>query len=464
MIGAKSFTIVSGKDLALRGMSSSADIADGAFSPETDAVNLIAQPGVLNAPAAPTDKSANLTGAIIASCEDPLYLGAHRVFVADNGTYYTCNSAGDLTAKRSDGTNTYVDGFSHMAAFDGAVFATSKETVIKWTVDSAFNASYATFTNSNVPHPIVVFENNIFYGDKNLLLRQSSAGAAPATILTLSTEQTIIALGVDPGSGKILISTTTQMNISDTVPTTNKLHYYDGSANKTARTVRIDDMVTAIYPNGASVFIGYGQNFGLWTGSGIRFLRKLNISFVNTQLPYHARFANIGTTLFIVEKTQVLAYGEVRNGGPKVFYYAYKNNVNSNNISHITNLGSNILAIAFPTTKFYTFDTMSIATTNTQVFYTNKVEFDDEIWLREIWVYYKSSAASNATPGNIYFIDESTTVSSNYSLQNTSGANEYVHKITGISAKLGTLQIRPVMDTGVVGIRKIVIKYDPANV
>jgi hypothetical protein len=462
MIGSKTFTI--GSQDFLAGMTTAADSTDGGFSPETDAVNLVAQPGVLNAPAAPTDKSTNLTGDIIASCEDPQFSGVQRVFVATNGTFYTSNSAGDLTLARTDNTNTYAAGFTHAAGYAGSVFVTAKEKITKWTVDSSFNASFFSFTNTNVPHPVLPFAGNLYYGDKNLLLRQQGVAGTPTTILTLSSELCIVALGFDPASGQMLISTTTQLNISDSVPTINQIHVYDGASGNTTRAPYVDDMVCGLYPTATTVFAGFGKNLGYWTGSGVQQLRSLNVSNSSNELPYRQHFTNIGSTMYLVEKTQILAYGPITAGVAKVFYYAYKNNVNSNSITHVCNMGSGLLGIAFSSNKFYTFDTNSIASTNTQAFYSRFYEFDSEIWVREIWLYYKSAVSNNASPGNVYFNTESDSgFNTPYSLQNKSGASESIHKITGLDKKLSSTKLRLNLDTTIAGIRKIVVRFDPAN-
>ena len=78
----------------LKGMSSGDDISDGGFSPLTEGLNLIANPGIIYAPAAEvnTDSDAILTGEIIASCPDHNVTNIDsRLLVADDGTFYKYN-------------------------------------------------------------------------------------------------------------------------------------------------------------------------------------------------------------------------------------------------------------------------------------------------------------------------------------------------------------------------------------
>ena len=66
----------------LRGMSSGGDISDGGFSPDTEAVNPIIEPGVLFAPAAAADADSDnrlsTTIEIIASAPDMANFGFYN--------------------------------------------------------------------------------------------------------------------------------------------------------------------------------------------------------------------------------------------------------------------------------------------------------------------------------------------------------------------------------------------------
>lgn len=457
----------------VKGMSSSDNISDGGFSPNTDAINLIAESGVAYSPAAPTDKSTNVVGNIIASVPDPQFSGAQRIFIDDGGHYYTSNSAGDLTLAQTDSSgNTYAASFTHAAAFGGATFVTSKEKVIKYnTSGPVFTTNYATFTTANTVHPNIVYIDFLYYGDKNLLLRQSSDTSAPVTILTLTPEQNIISLGIDPGSGQMLISTTTQLNSSDSVPTINKVHYYNGSAPQPSKTVTVDDMVTAFYPVGGNIYVTYSNCLGYWSGAGIQFLRKIKIAYGNfgpTTLPYRQHLTNIESTLYVIDGTQILAHGPVSQNGGKVFYYAFNNRIGGN-LSHIAYLGSGLLSFAFPTNKFSTWNTVDVSSTNTQTLDTNSWEFDDEVWVRRARIVWRNQVGNNVDPGSIRFVDQDGTIntvgqSGLFDLKNTSGAASAYKDILNIDLKVKQIQVEMLLDTVNPGIRRILLYGDPANI
>ena len=415
MIGAKSFTI-EGSDL-MKGMSSSAYINDGGFSQggtSKTVINPIAVPGLLHAPGAVTDKSTNLVGEMIASCEDPLQGNSRLLLARDSstqdGTFYYMDSNGALTLKRTDSTNNYIFGKTDMAGYKSEVYATSAEAITRWVPDTTFNVAFFTFSDSAAPHPILVYEDAIYYGDGNLLLRQTdSGGATPATILTLPSNQVIIALGIDPGSGKILISIVDELNGSNTINAQASVGYYDGFSNKLTKKVNVDDMVTAFYTTISNVFVTYGQNLGYWNGAGIQFLRKLDLSFDNTVLAYKHHITNIGRILYVIEKTNILAYGEIVKGQGEVFWYALRNDAgDSGNYSMITNIGQNRLGLGFATTKFYTFDTMSVSAVKNggAIWYSHRYDFDKPVTYMTTLIEYTSAIPSNDNIASLYLISD----------------------------------------------------------
>lgn len=413
MIGSKSFDI--GAKEFIEAMTSNDNLFDGGFSNRSVGINSYVSPGVLSFASLVADISANLAGAMLGSCEDAALLGEDKLFLSrssnGDGKYYTYSSGTGLTLKRTDSTNDYIFGASDIAFYQGSAFGTSDQAVAKWTVDSLFNASYYSFSSTGVPHPELVYQDYIYYGDRNLLLRQSGASGAPATILTLPSSQTITALGIDPGSGNMLIATTTAQNISDTRTVPARVQYYDGFSNKVLKTVIVDDTVNAFFPTGGTVYLSYGQSLGYWNGAGIQFVRNLGLSFDNTALAYRNHFSNIGTTLYVIEGRKVMAFGEVIRGRAPVPRYIYRDI--THDLSLITNLGQNKLAIAGSTSisaatgnVLYALDTSSTATLGTADFYSLRYNFPRPVTFSSVTIEYASAMPTDGNPiGAVQIID-----------------------------------------------------------
>lgn len=362
----------------VRGVSTSAELSDGGFSPDTDNVNLTAVPGVLYIPAASVDSDTDtrLTDGAIASCPDMTFTSPNnRLVVSADGKGYRYDGT-KLTAAGIALTagKTWTSGFTDIVTFAGEAYITSKESITRWqndnTIDGGADFPFA-FANSTVPHPMVVYENNLYHADKNLLLIQTTAGVAPTTVLTLSADQMIVALGVDPVSGLMLISTKNVLDVSGTISTINRLLWYDGNSAKVSKSVFIDDAILGFQNVGGAVLVGYGNNVGYLSGSGIQWLRRLNnVTADNTQLPYKHHMTSIANTFYVLDGVQIMAFGEILPGR-KVWYPAWSNPVNSNKPTLLCEVGSKKLGIGFATTKFYTFDTSSIATVGSMTLHTN---------------------------------------------------------------------------------------------
>lgn len=484
----KNQLIIDGKDW-VKGMSSGANIADGGFSNETDAINITATPGVVYAPAIAVDADTDtrLTGTLIASCPDMNELYAsNRLFVSDDGKGYRYNGTKlDAAGVALTAGKTWSAGFTDIITFGGEAYVTSKESITRWqndnTIDDGADYPY-TFTGpgsnyGSVPHPAIVYENNAYYGNKNILLQQTAAGVAPAAILTLDSSSIIIALGIDPGTGLMLISTVNTLDATGGTPTLCKLLWYDGNSLKVVKSVIIEAPIYGFHSNGGNTFVGYGKNIGYINGSGITFLRKLkNVTNVQAELPFKHHFASIGNTVYVLDGLQVLAYGEVLPGR-KVFYYAFKNNANSNKPTMLADVGSGKLGYSFATTKFYTFDTTSVSSTNTQNIYTNKYDFPRPVYLRSLYIEYASAIANNDNNRSIYYQTEDLQTglqilrvqgsdpATSAGLKNTSGAAVYfIDNVVGFANnKVRSVQFRYINDTTNYGLKRIIVYYDVAE-
>lgn len=472
---------ISSQDL-VKGMSSSDTLSDGGFSPLTDQVQLTASPGAAYQASFPTDASTGLLGEMIASCESPS-LSYARLYVSTDinqaGQFYSFN--GSLTARGAlDTSHSYITGRTDMISFDGEVYGTNATTLVRWSSvgsSDTFDFAFYAFTNGGAPHfaphPAIVYNGFAYYGDGNLLLRQSTAGAAPSVILTLASNQNIVALAIDPGSGQLLLSVVGIANVSDTAATSAYVSFYDGTSAQVSRTVQVDDMVTAFPVTEGALFAAYGQSLGQWNGSGISFLRRFDIDFDNNQLMYKHHFTSVGATLYLIQRNNIIAYGEVRQKGDKIFYPALQNRPSgfAVNLTNIAYLGQNQISISYATAKFAVWNTAIITgTPNPMSFYTNSYDFDDEVWVRRIRVIWADPVGINVQPGSLELLNENGVIftggngSGAYSLINDSGALSAFKDILNIDIKVKMLQVLLNIGNQNPGIRRILVYGDPANI
>lgn len=475
MIG-KEQIVIDGADF-VRGASTSNDLTDGGFSPTTQAVNLTYSPGVLNGVPAMVDKSTNLTGEGIAYTPSDV-TGINGFILSSNGKILSIDSTQTLTSS-SALTGTFTVGTSDIINFyasGGAdkIYATSTTDICRMDTDlTNGNSTWWTVTlgksalTSSCRHPMLNYIGYVFVADGHRIHRIESDTAGTANVLLLNVQNQITAIGIDISTGQMLIATTHGVNYSGTVATGNRVFVWDGQSTVPSREIVVDSMITAFRNVGGITFCSMPQSVGYWNGNGVTFLRKLvNVTLTGADLPYKNHLTNIGNTLCVIDGNSVLAYGEVV-AGRRVFYPMLYNTVGSNsNFSLICTAGDNKIGVCFPTSKFYTFDTVGTGSGTLNTFKTNRLSFPRPVFIRSVHVEYAGSGVSSGDTGRTLYFSTSaaaTTLTAMSSMDNTTGATVWETRgIIGVSERVNWVQFF-LATSSTAGIRRIIIYYDVAE-
>ena len=450
----------------LRGMSSGTHINDGGFSNAVEGLNLKLVPGVVYAAATGVDSDTDnvLNGDIVASAPD--HSTRVRLAVSSAGEAVSYNGTKLAAVHDTDSVNTYAAGFSHMANFGGETYYTSKQIAKQWAGTATFDGGAGfpfTFANNNVPHPVLEFENNLFYGDGNLLLRQTSTGTAPSTLMTLSADQVIIALGIDPGTGRLLISTTTNWDTNGTGVNTgiNKLHWHDGSSNKSTKTVIIGNQILSFETVGSTTYVGYGKNLGFVSGSGVQWLRDLNnVRYFQNELPYQNKITSAGNILYISNNLEVLAYGEVQ-AGRKIFWTVLTQKKSSASIKALFTAGNVAssdtikLGISYSTNQFDTYDLTSISDVDKFDFPTNVYSFERPVHIKNIYLEFKDALTSTSNLTLTITNQDANVNTVTIPISETS--TRTIRKTQGFHTKYETFKFRIEDSTNNAGLKRIIV-------
>lgn len=473
MIGKKQIVIDANN--FVRGMSTTVDTLDGGFSPETTQINFIEEVGVVNARTDSIDGDGDnvLTGEIIASCPDSVVsLADARIMVTDDAKYVSYDGTKLETELDEDDTGSivYADGFVDMIPFNGKIYTTNNNNITELTRPNTLDKTYMDFDNGAFPHPALVFENNAYYGDGENLLRQTPTVAPNKTtpILSLSTGHIITALGIDTGTGKMLIATTGTQNVSNTIPSVNKIMWYDGYSNKVIKSIIVEDIVTAFKTVAGVNYVAYGQNIGFLTGSGINFLRRLdNVTLLSTSLPYKQHLTNLGKTLCVVNGDTVVAFGEI-SPGRKVFHNLIDTGVA---LRAIFDVGSHKLGLSYATNTFHTLDTsdLSPSVSGGAVFYSLNYQFPRPVHIRSVKVFYKTAIAkaTAAAIASIQLIDDTGTTTNIGTISKDPNNTQKTYTSASFSIKTSTAQLKynigAATRTDIHGVKRFIIYYDVAE-
>lgn len=388
MIG--KYQVVLGADQLTSGMASSDYATDGALGTPCTGLNPYIVPGLIYPLAASTDISTNVADNLIASCEDSsATLPNNRYMIGNAANYYSYN--GTAITKQATGSATYVQGMSDLISFDGSFFATTAtETIdqlVKWNGGATINEAFQALTDNHAHHPMIAYQGLLYVGDGNVMstltANGSGTGAWTPAVLTLQSKEKIVALGIDPATGLMMVSIQTEYNISDTIPSLKAIYLYDGISSKPLRKILVDDLVTGFLNIEGIVYCGSGQTLGQWNGNGVTFLRKLqNVTLSNTDLVYKHHMANINRVLHVIDGKQILSYGTVIAGKPKAFFYTAQGNT-TNHCSIVFPGGNNTLITAAPTHTVSKWDFSSFSAGTAQIFFNN-IYFPRPIYIRRL--------------------------------------------------------------------------------
>lgn len=468
------YQIQLGADQLVSGMSSSDFATDGALGVSSNQLNPFAVPGVMYSLAAPTDISTNVVDNIIASTEDSNASSPNnRYLLGDAANYYSYNGTSITKVKTGTATTSYVAGRTDFISFNGNFYATlTNQKLAQWDGGSTLNETFQTFGDINASHPLIAYQGFLLVGDGNQLWSLSTAGTF-VSILTLQSKEKIVALGIDPLTGLLMISIQMVYDFADTIPSLKAVYLYDGISSKPTRKILVDDLITAFFNVEGNVYIGSGNTLGVWNGNGVTFLRILkNVSLSNTDLPYKHHFANINRVLHVIDGQNVLSYGSVV-AGKKGFFYTANNQTNNTHLTCIFPAGNSggvgeRLGIAYstsgPTYHVLTFDYGSISA-GIGSMYFNNIYFPRPVFIRRMRIITTGITTTNGLGGTALFDDRGNIIQTAVStfVVRAATSPQYVFDFDYSQLKLQGVQPRLTWDTQGFGIIRVYLYYDIAE-
>jgi hypothetical protein len=478
MVG-KNAIQITGSQFA-QGLCTSDYLGDGGMGTETQNINPIITQGIIYGTAATS--VSGLSGVAVASCEDYQATSTVNRFVIDTGSGLSYIDNSNIVHSTTPLPVAPTAAVSDMIPFDdvvglhapGLYISTANDitrvtgTLVGppstgagtfWTVTKSKNA-----LSSDVPHPLLVYQNQLWIGNGSHLPNMDTSGNANNDASwTLDINEIITALGIDPQTGLMMVSvTTTTLGASGgsaTTPRRNYIYLYDGYSAKPRRKIPVQGSIYSFTPYAGQVMVGIDNSIGIWNGNGVTFLRRL--SSVNN-LPYKHRCAVINNIFMVADGTQILAYGDIING-KKAWFPLYKNTENSNSLNIIFQQSISLVGLSYDssTVKFINlFDTSLGA--GTGIFYTNNINFERPVVINRVRV-VTTGITTTAGIGGVSIVDENeNTYSPTQNKFVVSSGTKYVFDFD-MNYKLQTLQPKITLDTQSFGVVKIVIYYTVAE-
>lgn len=464
------------------GISTADATNDGGIAPSSKGTNLTISPGNVYATAAETIVATVPSAAIIASCEDNNAVPQSRVFLDTAGNFY--GLTGGVLTKIATGGQTYVSGAADLVAFNtdtstfkGTFYATRDSDITKLTWNHSTAAldetwwsvtkSKGSLGNTIANHPLLVYNLKLWVADISTGTKSGTLNSIDSTesistgVLTFNPNEFIYALGIDPGTGLMMISTSQSANGSDATNQKYWIYLYDGFSGVTTRKIAVDDLVTAFYNVGGRVYVGMGTTLGMWNGNGVTFLRNLDhVSFSSAQLPTKHKFSNYKSTVLVSDGQYVLAYGPIKQKSDPVFYYPYIG-ASTTLLSCMTHVGSGVLANAYVTGGVQVLALTDLTSTaaGTSTVALQTTYFPRPVFIRRLRLF---TTGLSSTGGSIEIVDEASVVHQPTVFSMIPSGTQYVFDFDFTSLKLQTLQ-PIVIQTSHWGLTRAVVFYDIAE-
>lgn len=468
------------------GLATSDYLGDGGIGMLSSNINPVNLPGTITATTTSTLANPATFACInlIATAEDPeIPTSSGRIAVDQNGNWYRYSfSTNSHIATGTPGA--YNQPQTDMISFNGLSFASTTNNIARLIVGSgSLSEGYWTVTlgqgamNANYPHPMLVYQKLAWVADGNNLNNWTSGGSPVGNtgVLVLRTGETITALGVDPGTGLMMIGVSSQTDGTAQLSASNFILLYDGYSSTERRRIPVEGHVSCFNNVGGTMFVAIDASIGTWNGNGVTFLRRFSeVGYPPNYALIKQRVSSFQNHLLVAAGANVYGFGDIQNG-KKVWYPLYTANTRIDVVVFICN----DQGVTFPLSPLVlvgTTNTGSGALISTLVqpygsgagtgtFYTNNINFPRPVFIRHMRV-FTTGITTTTGVGSVGIIDETQTMHnpvSNKFVVASTATPKYVFDFPFAGQKLSTLQPVITLDTQAFSVTKIIIYYDTAE-
>lgn len=468
------------------GLATSDYLGDGGIGVLSSNINPVNLPGTITATATSVlGNPATFTCInLIATAEDPeTPTSGGRIAVDANGNWY--RYAFNTNSHLATGTpGQYTQPQTDMISFNGLSFASVITNIARLVPGSgSLTEAYWTTTlsqsamNANYPHPMLVYQQRAWVADGNNLNNWYYPGGTPTAftgVLVLRVGETITALGVDPGTGLMMIGVSSETDGTAQLSASNFILLYDGYSSTERRRIPVEGHVSCFNNVGGTMFVGIDASIGTWNGNGVTFLRRFSeVGYPPNYALLKHRVSSFQNHLLVAAGANLYGFGDIQNG-KKVWYPLYTANARVDVVAFICN----DQAVTFPLSPLVLVGTTvgsgALLSTlvqpygsgvGTGTFYTNNINFPRPVFIRHMRV-FTTGITTTTGIGSVGIIDETQTMHNpvnNKFIVASTATPKYVFDFPFAGQKLSTLQPVITLDTQAFSVTKIVIYYDTAE-
>lgn len=441
-----------------RGMSTTNDLTDGGFSPNSVPISLFATPGVIRPSSGYFQATSQFQSNGIFGWATPPGASTTQYGLTSNSSQdgyvvtMDANTIGSVsTVYGPDTARNYAAGYSDLVYYKGNYYWSSTTDIARngtfnwWTGTLGLTALGATDY-----HLMVVFGDILYIADGRYV-HSYDGTTGTYNALDLPEDYRITAMTVYNGM-MYLAADIFQDNAAGSRTGTAKLFTWDGFSSSWIEEEDIKEHVSVLFPHGGTLFMCTGTHFGYFNGSAFIPLRKISSAVLKHQITV------TNDVILLVQSQHILAYGNPIPGRQKFFSYPCYGQAAVQGIHALRSNGTFSASLGTTQARFDLYNTG--VTFEDPPFELNKIPLGDYAYIRK----FTLELLNNVASGEGLTISYTNSAGSSVSVGSVTNAiyGGLKEIVLDVENDLPTFTVQPkiVFGNNVNGLRRLHIDYE----
>jgi len=443
-----------------KGVSTTNDLSDGGFSPNSKPLNLFATPGVVRPSSGVTSSSSQFSAGGVFGWATPPGAATTQYCLSSNasldGTVFSASASSVGSVSTVYGPDTgrdYAAGYSDLVYYKGSYYWSSKTDIAKDGDFDWWTATLGLTALGSTDYHIMFVYGDILYITDGRYVHSWDGSTGTYNALDLPQDYRITA-GTVFNDAIYLAADLFQDNSAGSRTGTARIFTWDGYSPSWLSEEKIDEHISVLHPYGGTLFLATGTHFGYFNGKAVIPLRLLTSVVLKHQI------TTVRDVILIVQGANILAYGNPIPGRQRFFSFPNQADGTIQGIHALLSTGVYSGSVGSTQIRF---DLLGVGTTSADCpFEMNKVSLGEYALIKKITVELYNAVASGENIA-ITYTDSAGGSRTVGTISNTAhnGLREVVFDVGN---ELPTFTVQPkinfVSGGNTNGIRRLHIDYD----
>lgn len=375
-----------------KGASTTNELSDGGFSPNSKPINLYSVPGVARPNSGVVSASSQFLANGVFGWATPPGAATTQYGLSSNasldGTVYSMSASSIGSVSTVYGPDTgrdYAAGYSDLIYYKGSYFYTSKTDIAKDGDFDWWTSTLGLTALGNTNYHLLFVYGDILYITDGRYVHSWDGSAGVYNALDLPQDFRITA-GTVFDDSIYLAADLFQDNSAGSRTGTARIYTWDGFSPSWISEEKIDEHISVLHPYGGTLFLATGTHFGYFNGKAVVPLRLLTSVVLKHQI------TTVRDVILIVQGSDILAYGNPIPGRQRFFSFPCQADSTIQGIHALLSTG--VFSGSLGSTQVR-FDLLGTGTTAANSpFESNKINLGEYSFIKKITVQLYNAVAS----------------------------------------------------------------------